>query len=388
MSDSRVTFLGGPPQGEKPPARAGRDLVKPGVIVFAVIVLLPTLLAAIYFLLIATPRYVSEARFVVRSSSRQQPSSLGVALQGVGLSPQATDSFAVHEYIRSRDAVTDVARRIDVRAVLARPGTDWLSRFPRPGQGDSREDLYKAFQRRVTVGYDTTTGISTLRVQSFLPGDSQLIADALLDSGEILVNQLNERSSNQDVEDAERTVIEAEQRLSGIQRRLTAYRNRESILDPEASAQEGSALLGELQGTLASIRAERAQVASQAPQSPQLAGLDARIRAYEQQLEIERAKVAGNADSLASKVSGYEALMLERTLADRALTTASTALDAARETARRQKLYLDRVVNPNLPDKATEPQRWKGVLAVFVTMLLLYAVGWLVWAGLREHRQL
>ena len=393
MSDSRVTFLGGaalggPAQGEQARAGSGPFFLKPTVIAFGVVVLLPTLLAAIYFLFIASPRYVSEAHFVVQSASKQQPSSLGVALQGVGLSTNSTDSFVVHEYIRSRDALTALQPHLDVRAMLSRSGVDAFSRFPAPGQGATQEDLYKAFQRRVTVGYDTTTGISTLRVQAFTPRDAQAVASALLDGGETLVNRLNARSAAQDVEDAERSVMEAEARLGAIQQRLTTYRNRESMLDPEASAKEGAAFLAELQGTLASLRADRALLASQAPQSPQLPALDARIRAYEQQLSIERAKVAGNADSLATKVSGYEALMLERTLADRALTAASTALDAARDSARRQKLYLERVVSPNLPDKATEPRRWRGVLAVLVTMLLLYGVGGLLWAGLREHRQL
>ena len=41
------------------------------------VVVLPTLLAAIYFLLIASPRYVSEARFIVRSANQSAPSSLG-----------------------------------------------------------------------------------------------------------------------------------------------------------------------------------------------------------------------------------------------------------------------------------------------------------------------
>ena len=388
MSDSRVTFLGGPTPGE--PVRAIKTpfILGPAAISFGVVVLLPTLVAAIYLLFIASPRYVSEAHFVVQTASKQQPSGLGVALQGVGISTNGTDSFAVHEYIRSRDALSTLQPRLDVKAMLSRPGVDIFSRFPAPGQGQTQEDLYKAFQRRVTVGYDTATGISTLRVQAFTPRDSQAIASALLDSGETLVNRLNDRAAAQDVEDAARNVLEAEQRLSDNQQRLTTYRNRESMLDTEASAQEGSALLAELQGTLAGLRAERALIASQAPQSPQLPALDARIRAYEQQLTIERGKVAGNADSLATKVSGYEALMLERTLADRALSAASTARDAARDSARRQKLYLERVVNPNLPDKATEPRRWRGILAVLVTMLLLYGVGGLVWAGLREHRQL
>ena len=51
---------------------------------FLVVVALPTLVTAIYFLLIASPRYVSEARFIVRAASHEQPSTLGVALQGVG----------------------------------------------------------------------------------------------------------------------------------------------------------------------------------------------------------------------------------------------------------------------------------------------------------------
>jgi len=34
------------------------------------------------------------------------------------------------------------------------------------------------------VGYDSTTGISTLRVEAFRPGDAHDIANALLDSGE------------------------------------------------------------------------------------------------------------------------------------------------------------------------------------------------------------
>lgn len=67
---------------------------------FIILVVAPTVLVAIYYLLIASPQYTSEARFVVRSKAQEQPSSLGVALQGVGLSTNQTDAYAVHEYIR------------------------------------------------------------------------------------------------------------------------------------------------------------------------------------------------------------------------------------------------------------------------------------------------
>ena len=79
--------------------------------------------------------------------------------------------------------------------------------------------------------------------------------------------------------------------------------------------------------------------------------------------------------------------MLQRELADRELTQSTTALVAAEQEARRQKLYLERIVNPNLPDRPSQPRRLISILIVFATSLLIYGVGWLVWAGVREHRQ-
>ena len=388
MTDPRLSFLG-PLPGK--PAEQASQTDKPSrlrpYIPFALIVGLPTLVAAIYYFGIASPRYVSEAKFLVRSAAREQPSSLGVALQGVGLSSNATDAFAVHEYIKSRDAVSDLGTKFPVLPILSAAGADPLSRYPAMGQESSSEGLYKNFQRFLTVGYDTASGISTLRVEAFTPQDAKKVADSLLDGGEDLVNALNERSAARAVEDAETNLKEAEARLNGIQSRLQLFRNREGIIDPIVSATEGSALIGELLANISTLRAERAQLASQAPQSPQLPILDARLAAYERQIEIERSKLAGGQNSLASKISGYEALALEREMADKALAAASLGLDAARVEARQQKLYLVRVVNPSLPDKPSLPNRWAAIFAVLISTMLIYGIGWLVWAGLREHRQ-
>ena len=74
-----------------------------GLIVF---VAFPTLIAAVYFLLVASPRYVSEARFVVRTANGGgAPSSFGIALQGVGLSCGSDRRFRcprIHSFRRCR----------------------------------------------------------------------------------------------------------------------------------------------------------------------------------------------------------------------------------------------------------------------------------------------
>lgn len=356
-----------------------------GLIVF---VAFPTLIAAVYFLVVASPRYVSEARFVVRTANGGgAPSSFGIALQGVGLSAGQTDAFAVHEYVASVDAVRELETRFDLRRTFGGTGVDIFSRYPRLGESSSTEGLQDAMKRFVTVGYDSTTGISTLRVEAFAPHDAQNIATALLNGGESLVNRLNRRSSQNAVNEARAAQQQAQSRLSTIQSELTSFRNREQFIDPTRTATESSQMIGTLMASLAELRAQRNQIASSAPSSPALPAIDGRIAAYETEIENARSKIAGSQNSLAPKVGVYEELNLKRELAAEELTHATAGLVAAESEARRQQLYLERIVPPNLPQEAREPKRIISILTVFAACLLAYAVGWLVWAGVREHRQ-
>ncbi|MNQ95419.1 hypothetical protein D3C85_1109760 [compost metagenome] len=115
--------------------------------------------------------------------------------------------------------------------------------------------------------------------------------------------------------------------------------------------------------------------------------IQSRIAAYEAQVLQERTKLTGDAGSLVPKISAYENLVLQGELANRALAEASAVLLTAQQEARRQKLYLDRIVEPNLPDSPTQPERLRAILIVFLSSLMVFLLGRLLWAGLREHRQ-
>lgn len=384
MAKSKLTYLGPISDAEVKAVQVKWYRRIP--LMFLLVVVAPTLLTAIYYVFIASPRYVSEAQFIVRTADQQQPSSFGVALQGVGLSSAATDSFAVHRYIESRDGLRDLQRMMNMPRVLGERG-DVFSRFPRPWEGRSFEDLYKGFLRFVVVGYDSTTGISTVRVEAFSGEDARDMTVGLLSGGEKLINQLNRRAEADAVEETETTLREAEARVSLAQQQLTAFRNREGVIDPGRTAAEGVSMLGDLLTTLATLRAERAQLAADAPNSPQLQALDSRIRAFASQIETERSKLAGDANSLAQKIGLYEGLVQEREFANRALMTASLAHENAQLDARRKQLYLERIVAPNLPDKPTEPKRFLAILTVLLSTLVAYGIGWLIWAGVREHSQ-
>lgn len=386
MTDSKLNYIGPIPKAltfDRPKGTWWTRLP----LGFLLIVVLPTLITAIYFLMIASPRYVSEARFVVRAPSSNQPSGLGLALQSAGIASSQTDAFAVHEYARSTQAVIDLEKTLDLKQIFGPSNADIFSRYPRLGESRSIEGMRKGLERFVTVGYDATTGISVLRVEAYRREDAQRVAQGLLAGGERLINGMNARAAADAVADAERARTEAQANLALAQQQLTAFRNREQIVDPTRQATEGLQMIGDLMSAVARLRAERSQLAGEAPNSPQLPLLDSRIAAFQRQIDIERANMAGARGSLASKISTYEDLALNREFADKQLAAATAALTSAQQEARRQKLYLDRIVEPSRPDEALEPRRWLSILTVLASCLLIYGVGWLMWAGIREHRQ-
>lgn len=385
MTEDNITYVGPPPRLTAP-ADAPRHWWEKLPLGFLLVVILPTLLTTIFFVVLAAPRYVSETKFIVRSPEHST-SATALTLQGVGIPSGQNDSFAVHEYVTSRDALKDLQRAFRVSDILGRSEADLFFRYPRLGETRSEEGLYKALQRFVHVGYNASTGISTLRVEAFRPGDAYDLNNALLTGGEQLLNRLNERAASDTIRDSQAAYEAASSRLGGVQRRLTDLRNREGFVDPTLAARESSELIAELRASIAQLSAERAQIQQQAPDSPALPSVIGRIAALQDQVDAERQKVAGNESSLAPKVGTYQDLVVEREIADKQLALATNGLITARQEAARQQLYLERVVSPNKPDTATLPNRWRAILTVLISTLLLYSIGWLIWAGVREHRQ-
>ena len=89
--------------------------------------------------------------------------------------------------------------------------------------------------------------------------------------------------------------------------------------------------------------------------------------------------------SLAGKAADFQRLALDREFADKMLASAMNTLEQARNEAQRKQLYLERISQPNLPDIAIEPRRFRSVLATFAVGMVLWGVLIMLLAGVREH---
>jgi capsular polysaccharide transport system permease protein len=355
------------------------------VLVF-LIALSPTFLGAIYYGLIATDRYVSEAQFVVRSATRSSGAGgFAAFLQMVGISKSQDDTFSVHDFIGSRDAVIQLAERLPLREMYGVAEADVLSRYPNIFYGRTLEQFHRYLKWRIEVIYNSNTGISTLKVQAFKPEDATQIADHLLRLSEQLINQMNVRIRQDSVRFADDEVKRAEQRTIAAQLAITDFRNREVTLDPTRSSIHVMELVARLSGELSNASALLAEVTASSPSSPQLPALQRRVQAIQEQIAIERARISNTSDGLAQKIAQFEQLTLEREFSNKALAAAITALDGARSEARRQQLYLERVAGPTKPDQALEPQRIFLVATILTVNLIALMIIWLFVAGIRMH---
>jgi capsular polysaccharide transport system permease protein len=352
---------------------------------FVIVVIAPTVFSAIYYGFWASKRYVSEAQFIVRGVSSNRATGLDSLFRSFGISRTVDDSYAVENFMLSRDAVRALEASLSLREIFSRPEGDFLSRFPHFWTGTSFERLYDFYLERVKVTPDTEKGITTLKVQAYRPEDAQTIARSLLALAENLVNQMNARSQQDSIRSAETDVAEATAKVLAAQTDLTTFRNHELLVDPSKNSLAQLETITQLTTDLDHTQAQIAESKRTAANSPSIAVMQARADAMIAGIETERGKLAGTDRGLASRVSTFERLTLMRDLAEKSLSAAVLSLESARMEARRQQIYIEEVVAPNLSDDSTEPQRLRSIATVFMVSTLLLAVGWLLTAGVKEQ---
>lgn len=361
-------------------------LQKRGLPLFLATVVLPTLLATIYFGLLASDVYISESRFVVRSSGKPNASPLGAILGGGGLSNASGDSYAVVDYVQSRNALADSNRDGLIRKIYSRDGISIFDRFDSPFRGDSGEHLYEYFGNKVTIEFDASTQVTTMMVKAYSPEDARLLNERLLQSSEQLINRLSERGRLDAIQSAQAQVDKARNAARNATVALAEFRNSSGVIDPEKQAEINLQMVSKLQDALIAERAQLAQLELYTPRNPQIPAIRTRIKTIQQEIAQLAGNVAGTPRSLSAAAARYQQLQFDAEFAGKQLATALAALQEAEGDARRKQIYVERIAAPNLPDYPLEPRRIRSILATLVLSLLLWGVIVTLIAGIREHR--
>ena len=353
--------------------------------IFWITVAIPTVLAAIYFGLIASDVYISESRFVVRSPQRQAPTGLGALFTGTAFSRSQDDTYSVHDFVLSRDALKELDEQLALRKAYSSNDADFINRFPGVDWDDSFEAFHRYYRKHVTIEYDTVSSITILKVRAFTGDDAKKINDLLLKMGERLVNNLNDRSRQDLIKTAEVEVAVGEEKVKQAAVALAGFRTNQTVFDPDRQSTMQLQGVARLQDEVVATETQLNQIQRVSPSNPQVGSLKNRIETLRRAIANETAKVAGAGASLTSKSGAFERLALEKTFAEKQLAGSLATLESAKSEALRKQLYLERLVQPNLPDKSAEPRRLRSIFMIFVLGLVAWGVISLLVASIKEH---
>ena len=354
---------------------------------FLIGVVLPVLVSAIYFFLIASDQYVSESRFVIKAPNQRsgQISTFANLIQTTGLSGGQEQSNQVIDYVRSRSALQALSKEVPLGKIYASDSADFFSRFPKPWQQDAREDLHDYYREKVVIDRDADTGLVVLRTIAFDPKDAARINESLLRQSETLVNELNERARVSAISESESRVQEAEARAMAARKAMASYRNKAELVDPLKQAGGVVEIANRLITERAALEAQLSTLRRVTPDHPSIGALRERIASLTQEIDQQTARIVGGSNTISGKLPAYEALALEQELSSQLVMLARASLEQARTDALKQQFYLERVVDPNVPDLPEYPHAWRNVLTIFGFALCLYFIAWMFIVGILEH---
>jgi capsular polysaccharide transport system permease protein len=351
---------------------------------------LPMLLAALYYSLLASDRYVSTTVLTVRRAGHEASSVNGLAMLLPGAAAMSQeDTRYLREYLHSQGLLLRLDAELKLRQHYESAHTDLLHRL---WPDASQEQLLEYWRRRVEIALDEVSGLLSVRVQGFDPDQVQRINQALLREAEAFVNDISHRIADEQLAFAKGELQRAEEQLTSTQRTLVEFQTRHRMLDPQADAQATGQRAAELRGRLTKLEAELAtKRAFLNEDAPDLVTLKAELAAIRQQVGRETQSATTNGSTTGGEglnrlVVTFHDIKTRATLADGAYRSALTAVEATRIEASRKVKSLVVIEPPTRPQTAEFPRRLYELSTLLLLCLAVFGIAHLAIATVREHR--
>jgi len=363
---------------------------------FLLMVVAPTLAAAIYLTAFAADRYAVDVKFAIRSPSGVPSGDLiGMVTGGASLGAAQSDSYMVVEYLESRPFLDELSGRLDFTSIYSARSADPLNRLSPQA---TREEQVDYLPRIIRPYFDSTSQIVSVEVLAFTPEDARHVAEAVLTSASHLVNRVSEQARLDTVRLAEEELARAESALREQRSRIAAFRESEQKIDPNSAVASKEGVLAALESELADSRARMTGLREfLTADAPSVRVLQSRIASIEDQIATERSRLgrgpgtgpqtatAGDPGNLNSSVTRYEELAVDLDFLQRAYLSALTSLESARVEADRQQRYIATFVAPALPESPRYPRIVLSLALVATTATLLWSILTMSAHVIREH---
>ncbi|MBN3751639.1 lipopolysaccharide biosynthesis protein [Paraburkholderia sp. Tr-20389] len=333
------------------------------------IVGVPNLVCFIYFLLIASPIYVSTASLIVYKPV-QASESLTSMLSGAGGGGSTEGAYIVKDYVGSWDEYRNVTRSLDFPGHYGQG--DIVSRFGGFSTlfGKSDVALWHYYQNRVSAAIDQNSGIVSLSVEGYSPALAATIAGKVLNDAVHHIDEMNLQQETDYIKNAvdRRTSIEA--RLKSDEAALAAYRTSTGMHDPSELYNSKLALLNSLNEQTTRMSAQYDAISAATPNNPVAKNLLFAKGAF----QAEIASTEKDGKTLSRQAARYEELTVARDSDISLLHDVEAAVQQAQLNAMKNKYYLNIISAPSSPHSPELPRRLEWTAGVLLATLVLWGL--------------
>lgn len=360
---------------------------------FFCMVIVPMALAIVYFVVLASNRYISSAEVVVHKigsdsgSDSAQLSGLAALMGGGGSTGgNSSETLYVKEFIVSQDMLNELQNKLHWRQhYQGRMGDPW---YYLPADA-SQEQVLKYYQRMVTARFDQTTGLLTIQVQAFDRAFADQTVATIISASDRFVNEISHRLAREQVNFAEIELERSRLNFREKQKAMLDFQADNNVLDAQQAAADSNSVISGLRAQLTKENAAlRAMRVSLNEDSPQIRRLKIQIEALQQQIvSEERQLIANSANGKLNVVaSRFHGLELDTGIAEDSYKASVASLQSARISATKKLRSLVVVVSPNMPDEALFPRRLYSLFTILICLLLIYGITEFVIATINDHK--
>lgn len=357
---------------------------------FLFFVLLPSILAAFYYGLIASNQYAAEIRMVVRTIGVSEQFDASEKRDGrsvIGGDSLTQDSYMVANYLTSPEIVRKLNDGIGLATRFSKDNIDVLSRLPKDA---SLEELQRYWLRQIDTYVDGPSGIIVFTVRAFSPEDSVAILREAMAAADAMIDKISEKAKQDLVTRAEADVAKGLEEYHLALDRLREYQNATGILDPTSSARLVSTVIAKLIEEKLSLVVElKALEAANANDSARVRQLRRSIDALDEQINLRQDSLAGrnvSAEQLSQKLTEFSRLETQKIVAQALYEANMRNLDTAKSTALRRTTFISVFSNAYLPEKSKYPDRLASWLIFFFGLSMLWMIVSLLWMSVEDHR--
>ena len=375
----------------------------------------PALIVLGYCLFFYDNMYICKATFTIQSNNADKVTDLSTV--SLFHNSSNKDLFVAAAYIKSLDLFNTLEKKL--KLIDHYSSHDLISRL---AKNPTQSEIENYWNSIISIKFDSESDVLEFSVRAYSPEYAHLIATNVLAHLEKLVNSMNQKILTDSLKLASDAVEKAKEQVQFNAENLRIFRNKNAFIDPKVEISNLLNLVGHLESTIATTRAEYNQKKNYLREdSVELIALGNKITSLEDELANIRQRLAqpnvtkdlnsinnemivstdtndqgeSNTTSnsnlknvqkiLSNSLNDYEKLNLEYEFSQKLLESALSSLEETRQLSLSKNKYLVTIDAPKLPNESLWPKPFVASIITFIFTFFSLSALSLLSSAIKEH---